>query len=61
MKYIAVLAYNGPEASEIQLDCVGVFGEEHAAKEAIDDYIASTLEIEREGYENLVVKIIPAD
>ena len=31
MKYVAVLAYNGPEASEIQLDCVGVFGEERQA------------------------------
>ena len=47
MKYVAVLAYNGPEASKIQLDCIGVFGEEHAAKEAIDDYIANTLEVER--------------
>lgn len=61
MKYVAVLAYNGPEASEIQLDCVGVFGEEHAAKESIDDYIANTLEVERDGYQNLVVRIIAAD
>ena len=61
MKYVAVLAYNGPEAFEIQLDCIGVFGQERAAKEAIDDYIANTLEVEREGYENLVTKIIPAD
>lgn len=61
MKYIAVLAYNGPAASKIQLDCIGVFGEEYLAKEAIDDYIANTLEVEREGYQNLVVRIITAD
>ena len=61
MKYIAVLAYNGPEASEIQLDCIGAFSEESAAKEAIDNHIENTLEVEREGYENLVVKIISAD
>ena len=61
MKYVAVLAYNGPEASEIQLDCIGVYGQERAAQEAIEDYIANTLEVEREGYENLVIKIIPAD
>ena len=61
MKYVAVLAYNGPGASKIYLDCIGLFGEEYAAKEAIDDYIANTLEVERGGYQNLVVKIIPAD
>ncbi len=61
MKYIAVLAYNGPEASEIHLDCIGEFGEEAAAKEAIENYIENTLEVERGGYQNLVVKIIPAD
>ncbi len=61
MKYIAVLAYNGAEASEIQLDCIGVFSDESAAKEAIENFIIDTLEVEREGYENLVVKIISAD
>ena len=61
MKYIAVLAYNGPVASEIQLDCIGAFSEESEAKEAIENYIIDTLEVEREGYQNLVVKIIPAD
>ena len=56
-----MLAYNGAEASEIQLDCIGVFSDESAAKEAIENFIIDTLEVEREGYENLVVKIISAD
>ena len=59
MKYVTVLAYNGPGASKIHLDCIGLFGEEYAAKEAIDDYIANTLEVERGGLSKLSRKNNP--
>ena len=56
MKWIAVIAYNGASAFEIQLEYVGSYSDKKIAKQAVELYKESTLEIERNGYTNYVAK-----
>ena len=56
MKWIAVIAYSGTDAFEIQLDYVGSYSDKKFAEQAVDLYKESTLEVERSGYTNFVAK-----
>jgi len=57
--YVALVAFLGPHAAQIQLEKVGIFPTEPDAEIAIEDFIESVLEIERPGYTGLVKKIFP--
>ena len=55
--YIALVAFSGPHATQVQLENVGLFSTEHEAEVAIEGFIEDVLEIERPGYSGLVKKI----
>lgn len=57
--YVALVAFSGPHATQVQLDKVGIFPTEPDAETAIEDFIESVLKIERPGYTGLVKKIFP--
>lgn len=55
--YIALVAFSGPHATQVQLENVGLFSTEHEAEIAIENFIEGVVEIERPGYTGLVKKI----
>ena len=55
--FLGLIAYMGSASTEVQVDVVGIFSSELAAKDGIDEFIESCLEQERPGYSALKVMI----
>lgn len=55
--FLGLIAYMGNESTEVQVDVVGIFCSECAAKDSIDEFIESVLEQERPGYSALKATI----
>ena len=56
--YVSVIAFNGPDTVEIQIEKVGIHETIEEAEQAIENFIEDVLEIERPGFKDLVSKIL---
>ena len=56
--FLAIVAFTGPDAFQVQVEEVGRFSTVEEANQAMENFVEGVLEIERPGYEQLVKKVI---